>query len=863
MAWKKYFTTVPSQARITARLEELNRDSNKGATSTKFSSYLPEVYAGAPNRIERYVAYDQADLDSEINRSLDTIAEFCTQNQSDDEPIPFRFIWRGEVTETEVELLKSTLQQWCSINNLNKRIFKIFRNTIKYGDQFFVRDPETYKLLWVDSAKVEKIIVNEAKGKQIEQYVIRDLDFNLQSLVATNAMVQDQYSFPGGYPRSANPASGAGNINYGQPTTPGGRTSRFYNPANSMAIDANHVIHLSLSEGLDQHWPFGISVIEAVYKTYKQKDLLEDCMLIYRIVRAPERRVFKIDVGQLQGQRAMQYVERVKTEIYQRRLPNRCLDLNTKIYLLDGRLLPLRDVIDEFDQGKTNWVYSCCPETGKIVPGKITWAGATRSQTQVVRLTLDNGHQITCTPDHKFPILGKGFVEAQNLDIGESFIPAYFREATVNYSKNPKKGYTQVFDPATKEWKFVHRMVAQYFKEFEGEACLVKEQVHLPRYKDQLKQTVDQTLEQDYNQKIVGYPALQKNADFIAAFKQANTGASKSKFGPDLVRKLLESQGFDTYEKFVEDEPYLNHKLVSIEWVSDLCDTGTLTVDGDEIWHNYHTFAIEGGIFTKNSGGGGVIDTAYNPISITEDIFLATNSEQRGTTIDTLPGGDNLGSIDDLKYFNNKLMRGLGIPSSYLPTGPDDGTAVYNDGKVGTAFIQEYRFNKYCQRLQSALTPTLDLEFKLFLKFRGIEVHSSLFELAFNPPQSFSEYHNTALDTERVNLFSSVMNSDASKYMSKRFALAKYLGWTEEDILENERMWKEENASKVKDKTGTSPIEDKSVALGSIGIRPETEPDFGAPLGGEEEFGAPETPAETPPETPAPTPPTTPAPGTP
>jgi hypothetical protein len=587
MAWKKYFTTVPSQARITARLEELNRDSNKGATSTKFSSYLPEVYAGAPNRIERYVAYDQADLDSEINRSLDTIAEFCTQNQSDDEPIPFRFVWRGEVTETEVELLKSTLQQWCSINNLNKRIFKIFRNTIKYGDQFFVRDPETYKLMWVDSAKVEKIIVNEAKGKQIEQYVIRDLDFNLQSLVATNAMVQDQYSFPGGYPRSANPASGAGNINYGQPTTPGGRTSRFYNPANSMAIDANHVIHLSLSEGLDQYWPFGISVIEAVYKTYKQKDLLEDCMLIYRIVRAPERRVFKIDVGQLQGQRAMQYVERVKTEIYQRRLPNR--------------------------------------------------------------------------------------------------------------------------------------------------------------------------------------------------------------------------QG----------------------------------------------------------GGSSIIDTAYNPISITEDIFLATNSEQRGTTIDTLPGGDNLGSIDDLKYFNNKLMRGLGIPSSYLPTGPDDGTAVYNDGKVGTAFIQEYRFNKYCQRLQSALTPTLDLEFKLFLKFRGIEVHSSLFELAFNPPQSFSEYHNTALDTERVNLFSSVMNSDASKYMSKRFALAKYLGWTEEDILENERMWKEENASKVKDKTGTSPIEDKSVALGSIGIRPETEPDFGAPLGGEEEFGAPEAPAEAPPATPAETPPTTPAPGTP
>ena len=1110
MAWRKYFTTVPSQAQMSKKLEQMNRENGKAGTTHKFSSYLPEVYAGAPNRIERYVQYDQADLDSEINRALDTIAEFCTQNADDDDPVPFRLIFRDDLTETEIEILKNTLRQWSSINRFNQRIFRIFRNTIKYGDQFFVRDPETFELLWVDGSKVEKIIVNEAEGKAVEQYVIRDLDFNLQSLTATNPLIRDNYSFPGGYPRSSNPAAGAGNINYGQPSTPGGRNSRFYNPANSMAVDASHVVHLSLSEGMDQYWPFGLSILEAVYKTYKQKDLLEDCILIYRIVRAPERRVFYIDVGQLQGQRAMAYVERVKNEIYQRRMPNRCLDLDTKIHLLDGRLLPLRNVIEEFDQGKTNWVYSCCPTTGKIVPGKITWAGATRSQTQVVRLTLDNGHQITCTPDHKFPILGKGFVEAQNLEIGESFIPAYFREDTVNHSKNPKKGYTQIFDPATKEWKFVHRMVAQFFKDFEGDTCLVKEQVHLPRYKDQLKQTVHhqdfnrynnnpenlawmnskdhvcyhsdsgarwqqwlnnepnaraiaserakskwkkfwsdphkkkmsldarvikydtglfdlmlpiiqaqptvptlarcvqilnknkkflqtfkkansglknpnrvyrvtsatvlgilrtknintygefvhdyctaqnerdmsiykysdtllriftsyymslkavslldlveylkhdsefmtefkdlhthhnrspyvcyayvrgllwhygypsfnhfkaanpqkgryqharhglqsyqfslemfgalrnvyQTLKQNihYTQKNVGfkrlYPALQTNEDFVNAFKKANPSASKSKFGPDLVRKLLESTGFDTYEKFVATEPYLNHKLVSIEWVSDLCDTGTITVDGDEIWHNYHTFAIEGGIFTKNSGGGSsILDTAYNPISITEDFFLATNTEQRGTRIESLPAGEALGQIDDLKYFNNKLMRGLGIPSSYLPTGPDDGTAVYNDGKVGTAYIQEYRFNKYCQRLQNSLSHILDLEFKLFLKNRGVEIPASSFELAFNAPQSFSEYRKMALDTERANLFSSVMNSDAVKYMSKRYALERYLGWSQDDILDNERLWKEENAAKVQDQTGVKPMDDQQIGLSGVGVKPE--------LGGDDISGMP------------------------
>lgn len=1087
---------------MTAKLEQMNRETTKAGTSHKFSSYLPEVYAGAPNRIERYVAYDQADLDSEINRALDTIAEFCTQNQDDDNPIPFRIIYRGDVTETETELLTDALQQWSSINKFNQRIFKIFRNSIKYGDQFFVRDPETYELLWVDAAKVEKIMVNEAEGKKIDQYVIKDLDFNMESMVATNPLVHDQYSFPGGYPRSSNPASGSGTINYGQPSTPGSRTSRFYNPASSTPVDAAHVVHLSLTDGMDQNWPFGISILEAVYKTYKQKDLLEDCILIYRIVRAPERRVFYIDVGQLQGQRAMQYVERVKNEIYQRRLPSRCLSLDTKIYLLDGRLIPLHEIIQEHNQGKQNWVYSCNPENGEIVPGKITWAGETRAQTQVVKLTLDNGQTVICTPDHKFPILGKGFVEAQNLAIGESFIPAYFRNKNITKNTND---YTQIFDPSTKKWNFVHRMVCDYFPAFD-EKNLIKEHTHLDKYKDSAKdvihhtdfnrfnnnpenlvrmnrkdhiclhgdtsrdqwktnrenmvsrrfinydatlfammhdifiksttnpslimkkfvaelsnntdfmtyfidsnsaqksqnklkkftwsylcsllenngytswshyrdtvvqsnaKTIDygcykfsqklfdrfiivyktlsssnisnliavlkndaefmtefnlihmssrvkkqfvvcnryiydlieyfgyknfvdfrkqhsnlhwfgnrdqikkynfsydmfnrardvyQNLSKDihYTQHNVGfkrlYPALQTDTNFVLAFKKANPVSSKTKFGPGLVKQMFTNFGFDNYEDFVTNEPYLNHKLVSIEWLDTPVNTGTITVDGDEEYHNYHTFAIEGGIFTKNSGGGSggsVVDTAYNPISMTEDFFLATNNEQRGTKIENLAGGENLGSLDDLHYFNNKLLRGLGIPSSYLPSGPEDGTVSYNDGKIGTAFIQEYRFNKYCQRLQNHFAPTFDLEFKLFLKNRGIEVHSSLFELAFNVPQSFSEYRQMALDSERANLFSQVMSSDAAKYMSKRFALEKYLGLTQEELLENEKLWKEENSDKVKAKTGVAPAENGGVGLGSIGIRPDSGPDFGDEMPSDEDMstGGEESTAETP-----------------
>ncbi|CAB4123114.1 portal vertex protein [uncultured Caudovirales phage] len=572
-SWKKYFSAVPSQSRAARAANNRSSDNNgHGGTSSKYSSYLPEVYSGAPNRVERYVQYEQMDLDTEINKSLDVISDFSTQNFGKEDE-PFTIVYKDNLTETEITLLKDSLAQWSSLNKWQQRLWRAFRNVIKYGDQMYIRDPETFELIWVDPTKVEKIIVNENRGKDIEQYVIRDIDLNLQSLVATSMLAHDQYSFPGGYPRSGNPASGSGTVNYGVSTSPGSRSSRFNLPDNNYAIDGTHVVHLSLSEGMDNQWPFGTSILESIYKVYKQKDLLEDSIIIYRIVRAPERRIFYIDVGNLQGPRAMQYVERIKNEIYQRRIPNR---------------------------------------------------------------------------------------------------------------------------------------------------------------------------------------------------------------------------------------------------------TG---------------------------GGASVLDAAYSPIAINEDFFLAQNAEGKGSRIETLPGGENLGQIDDLKYFNNKMIRGLGIPSSYLPTGPDDGTAVFSDGKVGTAFVQEYRFTKYCQRLQNLMAPVFDREFKLFLKHRGIEIQSSLFDLQFWEPQSFSDYRKIQKDSEHINLFTSIMGSDAGKYISKRYALVRYLGWTEEDVLENEKKFQEENADKVKAKTGKAPSDQGGgVGLENVGIRDTggmegdmgMPPDLGADLGGAELGG--ETP---------------------
>ena len=71
MSWKKHFTVY--QFGNTKKVGQSHTSANK------FGSWLPEVYTGQPNRIERYVQYDQMDIDSEVNAALDTIAEFSTQ----------------------------------------------------------------------------------------------------------------------------------------------------------------------------------------------------------------------------------------------------------------------------------------------------------------------------------------------------------------------------------------------------------------------------------------------------------------------------------------------------------------------------------------------------------------------------------------------------------------------------------------------------------------------------------------------------------------------------------------------------------------------------------------------------------------
>ena len=176
-----------------------------------------------------------------------------------------------------------------------------------------------------------------------------------------------------------------------------------------------------------------LGYLEKAKVPYNQLKLLETSVIIYRIVRSPERLVFKIDTGNMPKDKAFKFVEKIKTRFTKKQSYNPasgtltqepeilCIRKNTEIPLLDGRYLTLENIINEHNEGKENWVYSINQNTLKIEPGKIINAKITRENEKLIRIWLTNDNYIDTTYDHKFCVwkddtkTGIIEVEAQNL----------------------------------------------------------------------------------------------------------------------------------------------------------------------------------------------------------------------------------------------------------------------------------------------------------------------------------------------------------------------------------------------------------------------------------------------------------------
>jgi len=114
MSWKRYFNPVKTSNNQEGNYSPMGGagvGTGMGPAGANYSSYLPDVYVGSPNRVERYGQYNTMDLDSEVNAALDILAEFCTQINSRNST-PFIIDFKQKASNTEVQTLKLYLQQW-------------------------------------------------------------------------------------------------------------------------------------------------------------------------------------------------------------------------------------------------------------------------------------------------------------------------------------------------------------------------------------------------------------------------------------------------------------------------------------------------------------------------------------------------------------------------------------------------------------------------------------------------------------------------------------------------------------------------------------------------------------------------------
>ena len=483
MAITKFFKVVTPRTRDATVMD--GRDAIGSAGLYGRMSWYNRLVHGSAARKNRYREYDVMDNDPDIALALDLIAEEMSGNTPKSElpldlhltPFP-----NQELPSSTALTLKAALKTFVSIQKLDTpRLFNLCRGVLKYGDMFYLRSKNKHgKWLFIHPKNVEAAIVPDDDLFDIRGWIIKT-DFN------------STYS------------------NYGN-TLPNNSVGAV-GDINAQPYKRDDVVRFSLWDEVSEDAPFGHSILRPIYKSFKQKELLEDSIVIYRIQRAPERRVFYIDVGRTHPHQVSALLEKVKNDFRQKRIP--------------------------------------------------------------------------------------------------------------------------------------------------------------------------------------------------------------SQFG-----------------------------------------------------------------------GNQQVDAVYNPQSMQEDFFMAVRPNSQGSRIETLPGGQNLGNLDDLHLFFRKIWRGLKIPESYINTiAGDGGLGTFNDAKVGIALMQEIKFTLYVERLQTYIEAVFDEEFKRFCYENGLNIDPALYKIKLPTPSNFKKFRQQELDAALISTYS---NISGDNNLSKRFAMKKYLQLTEEEMIENERMLREE-----------------------------------------------------------------------
>ena len=232
-------------------------------------------------------------------------------------------------------------------------------------------------------------------------------------------------------------------------------------------------------------------------------------------------------------------------------------------------------------------------------------------------------------------------------------------------------------------------------------------------------------------------------------------------------------------------------------------------------------------------------------MSMLEDFWLPRREGGRGTEITTLPGGQNLGELSDIEYFQKKLYRSLGVPESRI-AGSGDG---FNLGRSSEILRDEIKFTKFVGRMRKRFSALFNDMLKTQLILKNIvtpddwEVLSDHIQYDFVYDNHFAELKETELINERLGVVAAI-DPYIGKYFSLEYVRRHVLKQKDEEIIDIDKQMEQE----IKDGKVADPMEVQQLEMG---VHPEQLPGgamnpdpmgMGAPVEGEVDGSATEAP---------------------
>ena len=188
----------------------------------------------------------------------------------------------------------------------------------------------------------------------------------------------------------------------------------------------------------------------------------------------------------------------------------------------------------------------------------------------------------------------------------------------------------------------------------------------------------------------------------------------------------------------------------------------------------------------------GEIRDDRNYMSMLEDFWLPSREGGRGTSIETLPGGQNLGEITDIEYFRSKLYRSLNVPVSRL-----ESSQGFNLGRASEITRDELKFTKFVQRLRKKFTELFNDLLRTQLILKGIISEEDWYEVRDNLQYDFlqdghfAELKQTEMLRERLAL-ANEMRDYIGKFFSVQYVRKSVLKQNDREIEDMDKQIKKE-----------------------------------------------------------------------